>query len=362
MLLIDALLTLLALNVLVLAHEGGHFLAARKAGVKVYEFSIGFGPRLFGWKRNGIDYSVRSVFLGGFVRMAGLDEVVEGKGEGEDLSRDDSGHFESKPFLTRLGIIFAGPFANYVVAFLCFVAGAAIFGVPSSLSNQARIGMVFPKSPAYVSGLTAGDRVMSIDGQSVKSWDDMAGIIRKNPGRPLNFEVQRDGRTMNFTVTPRRALGTAEPRGEIGVTPDTINERVGFLESVRQGAWRTYYLNVATVQAIYSMITGHTRADMLEGPIGLIGDVGQTRRMGRGFFLSLMGAISGSFGFFNLLPLPLPILDGGWISLFIIEKLRRRPFSQKQRSAAQMIGLALIVALSLFVTWGDLISLIRRYF
>lgn len=362
MFLTDVILTLVALNVLVLAHEAGHFWMARRAGVKVYEFSIGFGPRLFGWKKNGIEYSVRSIFVGGFVRMAGLDEVVEGKPGGEAPEEDEAGLFGNKSFWTRVGIIFAGPFANYVVAFLCFTLASMIFGVPSAVSDQARIGFVFPKSPAYIAGLTAGDRVLAIEGQKVQTWDEMAAAIRKNPDQPLAFRVQRDGRTLNLTVTPRRVLGAEKPTGEIGVTPDTINERVGFFESIKLGAWRTYYLNVATVQGIYGMIAGKMRPDMLEGPIGLIGDVGQTRRKGQGTFLSLVGAISGSFGFFNLIPIPLPILDGGWISLFIIEKLRRRPFTSKQRAAAQMVGLALILALFVFVTWGDLYSLIRRYF
>lgn len=355
------LLTILALNVLVLVHEGGHYLVARRAGVKIYEFSIGFGPKLFGWKRNGIDYSVRSLFLGGYVRMAGVEEVIEGGQGDERLDEHDPGHFNTKPFWTRVGIIFAGPFANYVLAFVLFTLAFTLFGIPYDYaSKRAVIGFVMPNSPAYQSGISAGDRVLSIGNQPVRTWQDMATVIRQNPERRIVMRVQRGKRVLDVPITPRLAKGVKGRVGEVGITAEVIYKRLGLGQSLRFAALNTYEVTTQTTKALFNIFSGKQRADV-QGPVGLVGTVGQASAKGAGVFLTTMALISASLGYFNLIPLPLPLLDGGWIVIFILERLRGRPFKSEHKAMAQMAGLALVLALFVVITWSDVRNLILRY-
>jgi len=358
MLITPILWTLLALNLLVLAHEGGHFLAARKAGIKVYEFSIGFGPRLFGWRKNDIDYSVRALFLGGFVRMAGVEETIEGGKDDKPIADDDPSNFKNKSLWTKIAVLFAGPFSNYVVAFLLFVVAYAIFGIPYDIVDErARVGYVIAKSPAYHSGLTVGDEIVAIDGQPVENWDAMTAIIRQNPEKKLTLTINRNNQIMDIDIVPRQAYGQTEPHGEIGIQREISLKRLGLLESIKTAGRQVWYLNVATVQ----VLIGKEKADFM-GPVGLVSEVGQATQKGAGWFLQIIAAVSGSLAFFNLIPIPLPLLDGGWIMILIIEKILRREFSQQQKAIAQMVGLVAVLILFVVVTWGDISGLLQRYF
>ena len=358
MLVVHILWTLLALNLLVLAHEGGHYLAARNAGIKIYEFSIGFGPRLFGWRKNDIDYSVRALFLGGFVRMAGVEETIEGGKDDEQLADDDPSNFKNKSLWARVAVLFAGPFSNYVVAFILFAVAYAFFGVPYDIvDEQAKVGYVIAKSPAYQSGLAVGDKIVAIDGQPIENWDAMTAIIRQNPEKKLTLTISRNGQNLSIDIIPRQAFGQTEPYGEIGVQREISLKRLGFVDSIKTAGRQVWYLNVATVQ----VLTGKVKADFM-GPVGLVSEVGQATQKGAGWFLQIIAAVSGSLAFFNLIPIPLPLLDGGWIMILIIEKILRREFSQNQKAIAQMIGLAAVLVLFVVVTWGDISGLLQRYF
>ncbi|HCT35414.1 MAG TPA: hypothetical protein DF292_00050, partial [Firmicutes bacterium] len=172
----------------------------------------------------------------------------------------------------------------------------------------------------------------------IENWDAMTAIIRQNPEKKLTLTISRNGQNLSIDIIPRQAFGQTEPYGEIGVQREISLKRLGFVDSIKTAGRQVWYLNVATVR----VLTGKEKADFM-GPVGLVSEVGQATQKGAGWFLQIIAAVSGSLAFFNLIPIPLPLLDGGWIMILIIEKILRREFSQNQKAIAQMIGLAAVL-------------------
>lgn len=327
-----------------LSHEFGHFIVGKAAGVRVYEFSLGFGPSIRQFKRGETVYSLRTLPVGAFVKFAGLDEPSD---PDDDVEDEDPRSFRSKPIILRILTILAGPFMNFVVAFVLFAIVFVSVGVPSAV-----IGEVYPDTPAWRGGIMAGDRIISIDNTRTDTITDVKDKIWQSPGRQLTFMIERDGAIIERVVTPERDESTHG--GVIGVMLSEIWAQRGFLESVSRGASFTRSMSRNLLVTLWRMITGKVKPDVA-GPIGIAQAVGQTAKLGFINVLYLAALLNVNLGLLNLLPIP--VLDGGWIVLLLLEAIRRKPLSVEQEAFARMIGMAILGLLIVFATFSDIARL-----
>lgn len=339
------------LSVLIVVHELGHFFAARRAGVRVEKFSLGFGPRLFKKAKGGTEYSVSMVALGGYVKLAG-DNLHEYKGKPDE--------YFSQPPGRRFQIIFAGPLLNYVLAFFLFWL---VFwtGYPALTS---KVGGLLEGFGAKEAGIKAGDRITAIDGQKVEFWEDLQKIIQSKQDRSrVDVSILRDGEELSFDVRIKEEavadqMGEERKVGLLGVSPfdEVVIARHSFVESFFLGVDKTFRLTIMTYQGLWRMATGRVSIrDSVTGPLGIFYITSKAARMGIAVLLHLMAVLSLSLGIFNLLPLP--ILDGGHILFLGIEKIRGRSLSPKAENIVSQIGLAMIITLALFVTYNDIVRI-----
>jgi regulator of sigma E protease len=340
---------LIVLGLLVLVHEFGHFIAAKRLGVRVEKFSIGFGPKLFSVKRGETEYLVSAVPLGGYIKMAG-DEP------GERLS-DKPWEFLSRRPFDRFKIIAAGPLFNYILAFLIFSV-IYMFGNPTLTSE---VGGFVKDYPAEKQGvLLKGDKITAVDGKSVKYWEDMTEAIRSHSGGEMRLLVERQGRLIEIGITPmiRKAkdiFGNDISIAQIGIAPSQKIERIryGFFKAVGMGFKLLMKLTYMTYKALWSVLTGKmSLKDSVSGPIGIFVLTGEFAKLGFIYLVHFIGILSASLAIFNVLPLP--ILDGGHIMFLIVEKIRGRPLSVKTQEAIANVGVALLVLLTAFVLYNDM--------
>ncbi len=341
----------LVLGILIMFHELGHFLAAKAVGVRVYEFAIGFGPKLFSWRRGETDYSVRLLLLlGGFTRMAGMEPGEEGSHDPLDEGRK----FNRKSVGQRSLVILAGPLLNYVIAMLLFFLVFAAVGLHERVGDQAVVWRVQPGQPAALAGIEPGDRVLSVNGESVPDWDTMVGLVQGSLGKPLEIAVQRDGRTLNFRVTP--APNRLDPRlGMIGIEAQLRVVRFSVPEAAKMAISQTVVMSGAWFSSIALMIQRKVSADLV-GPVGIVRMVAQATAVGPAQLLSLAGALSVTLGIINLLPFP--ALDGGRLVFLLIERLRGRPLDPIRENFIHFIGFALLMLLALLITFHDIQRLV----
>ena len=321
---------------IVLFHELGHFIIAKLAGIRVYEFAIGFGPALGSKTRGETKYSIRAFPLGGFVKMAGMDEPVDG---GADVEEDDPRSFQSKKLPWRLGTIAAGPVMNFVFAIVLFVFYFMV-AVPPTVTY------VEPHSPGESAGLLAGDRFVSVNGENVQDTEHIIRLIAASSGREMEMIVRRQGELVTITVTPEEHEGI----GRVGIVIDS-KPQYPFLTSLKAGITQTWALTTQLVGDIGRMITGRQKVE-ISGPIGIVQIVGETARHGIPQLMILAIILNINLGLLNLLPVP--ILDGGWIFILLVEAVRGKPLAPETRGIAQFIGLALLILLMLFATFKDI--------
>lgn len=340
------LVSILILGFLILVHEAGHFLVARRMGVRVLRFSIGFGPRLLTWQRHGTEYALSLVPLGGYVKMAG---------EQRSEYTHQPWEYLSKPIGTRAAIIVAGPLVNYLVAvatlWLVFVIGYP--------ELSPAIGTLLEDMPAQAAGFQPGDRVVAIGGQSVRTWDELTKIVHRSAGLPLDVEIEREGARQHLRVVPqakdhRDLYGRTRPVGLIGVAPsgDMTVTRVGPLEAVRRTFLKQAEWCASIGLAFWSMATGRlSMRESITGPIGIIILTSEAVHLGFAWVLSLVSLFSLSLAVFNVFPIP--ILDGGHLFFLALEKLRGTPVSLSVQERATQVSLVVLVALVIIVSVND---------
>lgn len=363
------LLIAFVLGVLIFVHELGHFLFAKWSGVGVLKFSLGFGPTLFGKRIGETEYVVSLVPLGGYVKMVGEGDGP-GQGGAEFSEADRQRAFSLQPVWKRFLIVFAGPGFNLLTAVVLLVAAAAVFGVPVP-TERPIIGEVVETrepeapTPAQKAGLRAGDRVVSVGGQPVASWEEMATAINASGGQPIVLVVTREGEgERTLTVNPREeaardifgeAIPGAERRYVIGIRPAPEYQDLSLAASLRVGAIEAWRMTALTVEALVRLVQGRISASTIGGPL-LIGE--QTIRhaeQGAVALLRFMALLSINLGVLNLLPVP--VLDGGHLLFFLIEMVTRRPVSLRAREIAQQVGLMMLLLLMGFAIFND----IRRW-
>jgi len=344
--------TVIVLGILVFAHELGHFLLAKKLGVGVLTFSLGFGPKLIGRKIGETQYQISSVPLGGFVKLIGENPEEEVKEEDRHRS------FSAQPIWKRTLIISAGPFFNFFLAVVLF-STINLFGIPFFPS---KIGEVSPGLPAEKAGLKKGDVVLSIDGENVSKWDDLSKIIRNSKGKNLIMKVKRDGEILEMNVAPQTSkvknlFGEEVSIFMIGITPseEVLVRKVGPLEAMGSGLFQTWQGIKLTVIGIVKLIQRVIPAKTIGGPILIAQLAGEQAKRGLLSFALFMAILSINLGVINLFPIP--ILDGGHFLFLGLEAILRRPISIKKMEVAQQVGLIFIILLMLFAFYNDLIRI-----
>ena len=344
---------ILVLGILVFFHELGHFLMARRIGVKVLKFSLGFGPKLIGKKIGETEYLISAVPLGGYVKMLGEDP-------GEETTPEDTARsFSSQTVGKRIAIVLAGPVFNLILAALIFVILFTV-GIPFLTSE---IGEVIADSPAMKAGVMAGDRIVAINGKEISVWDEMKEIIEKNKDKAMNFTIQRGDKRLDLQILPmvideENPLKEKVRVGRIGVRPKgafTI-KKYNPLSALFLGIERTWDITALTVMGIVKIFQRQIPADTIGGPILILQMAGQQASEGIVNILLFIAILSINLGVINLFPVP--ILDGGHILFFTIEAVIGRPVSLRKREIAQQVGLFLLISLMLFAFYND----IMRFF
>jgi regulator of sigma E protease len=360
---------LVALTVVVFVHEFGHFWVARRNGVRCQAFSIGFGPELFGYTdKLGTRWKFSLIPLGGYVKMFGEAETmqaVEGGREGEtreprDLTEEEKKvSFKYKTVGQRAAIAFAGPAVNFLFAILVFWVTFMIVGRPIT---EPVIGQVQENSAAAAAGLMPEDRVLTVDRASIERFEDIRSVIQLSTGAPMDVTIRRGQEEMTLSVTPRQSL-TKDTFGNetkvylLGITStgETRYKELGPVSGLGESVGQTYEIVRGTTVALGQIIAGTRGTEDLGGPIRIAKYSGQAAKTGAAGFIIFLAILSLNLGFINLFPVPL--LDGGHLLFYAIESARGRPLSERAQEWGLRVGLALVLALMLFVSWNDIVHL-----
>ena len=343
----------IVLGVLVFIHEFGHYITAKKSDIMVSEFALGFGPKLISKKVGETVYSIRSIPLGGFCNMVGEFPADESMPEEEkevyDQAKENGRLFTQKSTFKRLAVILMGPIMNFLLAFLIFIMAAAVFGVPSSTTEEAVLGEVIPEQPAAEAGLRANDRILSINGQDISSWEEMSSLIRENANQEITIRYQRDDQVNQLTLKP--VLNEQGERGVIGIYPQLIRKDVSIFKAFSLGAQQTFQVFKMTILGFIQMFRDSSAED-IGGPIMIASIIGRAARVGILNVLNWTAIISINLGIINLLPFP--ALDGGRILFIVIEMIRGKAVDPKKESYVHLIGFAVLMLLMLFIIYNDL--------
>ncbi|WP_177165415.1 RIP metalloprotease RseP [Alkalibacterium putridalgicola] len=408
---------ILVFGIIVVVHEFGHFYFAKRAGILVREFAIGFGPKLFYHRKGETTYTVRMLPVGGYVRMAGYEEEADLRPgmavqlsldaednvekidiQGSDESVDSvpvevsSFDFDEKMYLTgRVGMDteettfnvnrdallvekdgtilqiapkdrqfqsaslpnrmltnFAGPLNNFILAIVAFTLLAFVQG--GVRSDEARFGNVEENTPAAEAGVETGDRVLSIDGQDVDSWNEMVMIIQENPNEELSFTLEtEEGDVYEETIVPSGVEVEGDTVGRIGVEAYMEDD---FGAKLTYGFTETFFIISQIFTLLASFFTGGFSVDQLGGPVAIYATTEQVVQAGTVGLISWLGFLSVNLGIMNLLPIP--ALDGGKLLLNIIEGVRKKPLSQEKEGYITLVGVLFLLILMLLVTWNDI--------
>ena len=341
---ISIVAVLFTFGLVIFLHEFGHFLVCKLAGIRVEAFSFGFGPELFGRTKGDTRYSIRAVPLGGYVKPAGesLDEVSGAPDE-----------YFAKPWYTRLGVVFAGPFMNYLLAFVLF-SGVILWVGEPVFSDLPVIGDLSQGYPAETAGLKPGDRFLKVDGVAVENWSGMADKIYSKAEKEISITYSRGGTEATVKQQTRKAPD-GSGRGVIGIAPTTGYKRVPFFKGIAMGAHQCWYWTAFTVKTLKSNFDKREKPD-LAGPIGIVNIVSKAAHTGLTDLVFLIALISVAVGFFNLLPIP--ILDGGWAVLYLYEGISRRKLTGKIMQYVNGAGMAMLLSILLFATYNDIVRMV----
>jgi regulator of sigma E protease len=341
---------------LIFFHELGHFVFAKLKGVYVERFSIGFGPIIYKRKIGETEYALSLLPLGGYVKMYGEDPKEIAEATDERLKEKS---FSNKPLWSRVQIVSAGPIFNFLLAVLLFYI-VFMIGIPKLLPV---IGEIQQDMPAY-GVLKEGDKILSINGIKIEYWDDMSNYIKKNADKLLELEIERDGKRITVEITPSlsevpNVFGEKMKVGLIGIAPKGEMKTVSYnpFESIYLATNRTYEVTKLTVLGIIKLIQRIVPADNIGGPIMIFQMARDTARAGLNSLLVFTAIISINLAILNLLPIP--ILDGGHLLFYMIEAIIRRPVSLKAREVSQVVGLVIILALTFFAFYNDLIRIFK---
>ena len=319
---------ILVFTALVVIHEFGHFIFARMAGIKVEEFAVGMGPKLWGYQAKETLYSIRAFPLGGFCKMLGEDENVQ-----------DPRAFSSKPVWRRILVIVFGPIMNLVLAVVIF--SLAFSPIPV-------IRQVVETAPAGKAGIVAGERILEIQGNTITEWNQIKPLITENVGKPTTIKLEKDGATREIILTPITQQGVQG--GIIGIVPAYGYQGFSLANGIKTAGNVSYQM----VDYLGKLFVGKASADDVVGPVGIIVYMSDAAKSGILQVLSLTAFLSLNLFIVNLLPLP--ALDGGRLIFLIIEGIRRKPVDPQKEGFVHFVGFVLLMILSVIIIYRDVIK------
>ncbi|MDA8091670.1 MAG: RIP metalloprotease RseP [Nitrospiraceae bacterium] len=352
------------LGILIFVHEFGHFIFAKFLGVKVLKFSLGFGPKVAGFKTKNTEYLISALPLGGYVKMLGEEQ-------GEELDPAEKRFaFNFQPVWKKMVIVFAGPFFNVLLTFLIFCVFLAVklpVNIPKFNDITPKVGAVMKGSPAEKAGIMPGDTITSINGKPVSTWMDLVAIISAQPGHQVSITVKRGNGTLDFKLVPEAAReknfeGKTVITGRIGiqragdVIPFYVIQAGSIIAVPYKASVATYRLSVFICQSVKSLITGAFSLSSIGGPITIVQESGKAASLGIMPYLMFMAFISINLAILNLLPVP--VLDGGHIFFFAMEAARGKPLSETTQMNLQRVGIILLVTLMVFAVRNDIMRLL----
>ena len=355
---------LILIMIVVFVHEYGHYYFAKRYGVGITDFSIGFGREIFGWNdKSGTRWKVCWIPLGGYVKFFGDRNVFSQTEQQEIINKyseeDRQKLFILKPLYQRSLIVAAGPLANYVLAILIFTM---IYMFVGKDLTPALINEVQKDSPAFVAGMKKNDKIIYIDNKKVESILEVSTFINISTTETIEFVVLRNDQTISLLVKPdlvdgKDTLGNSVKKRMIGIKLSPLNNKyekqpLGPSKAIYYSVKEVWFVTVTSLNYLGKMITGSADSSQLGGPIRIAKITGQVAEYGIIPFLSIMAYISISLGLINLFPIPM--LDGGHLMFYLIEKVLGKPLNQKIQEGFFRIGLFLLFSLMFFVTFNDL--------
>ncbi|HBV98859.1 MAG: peptidase [Peptococcaceae bacterium BICA1-7] len=340
------LASIIVFGLLIFFHELGHFAVAKMVGIKVHEFSLGFGPKIISLPRGETAYNLRLLPLGGFVRMAGMDPSEE------EEDADEERGFNKKTVLQRTGVIIAGPLMNFVLAIFLIAAIFMFYGLPDSPTTRVRD--VLQGKPAAEAGIRPGDVITGIGGARIESWDMLSQSVAKSSGKPLDITVSRAGQEITIkNVIPYNDQG----HYRIGVQPTL--KKANPITAVVLGTKHTIYTTAQILNILGKGIMGQTPIQ-LGGPVQIVATIDEAVKS-TSWLLNLVSVatlLSISLGLFNLFPIP--ALDGSRILFLLFEKLRGRPVEPQRENFIHMIGFGLLLLLIVVITYNDILRIVFK--
>ena len=343
------LLAILSLGVLIIVHEGGHFLVARWSKMRVDRFSVGFGPVIASKTSGETTYQLAAVPLGGFVQIAGLNPGEEG------IDPDDPRAYPNRPAYQRLATIFAGPATNYVFAALIMMVVFLIWGVPAPGKQPMVMGLRQGK-PAQAAGIEPGDEIVSVGGKKVAEVQEVAPLISGSGGEPIVLEIVRDGKPMSLTVRPEK--DGADYRIGVELQPKLVYEPASVGAALTEGLRFPYDYTKFILHGFAEIFSGRQKAEF-SGPIGIVKVMQRHIASGARSALEIIAIISVYLGLFNLLPLP--ALDGGRILFIGWEMISRRKVNQRIEQTVHMVGMFVLLGFIIYVTLGNDLGLAKLF-
>ena len=355
---------LILITIVVFIHEYGHYYFAKKFGVGITDFSIGFGKEIFGWNdKSGTRWKICWIPLGGYVKFFGDRNVFSETEQKEIINKysdqDRDKLFILKPLYQRSIIVAAGPIANFILALLIFLSINLLIGKDMT---PAIIDEVTKDSPAFNAGMKKNDRIVSIGGNKVESILEVSTFINISTSEKINFKILRGNQEILMMIKPyfvdgEDSLGNSIKKKMIGIKLSALNNEfqkkpLGPSKALYYSAKEVWFVTVTSLKYIGSIFNGTGDSSQLGGPIRIAKITGQVAEHGLIPFLSVMAYISISLGLINLFPIPM--LDGGHLMFYLIEKILGKPLNQKTQEGFFRIGLFLMLFLFVFVTFNDL--------
>ncbi len=328
---ITTITSIIIFTLMIFFHEFGHFIAAKRAGITVEEFSIGMGPKLVSWGSNETEYSLRVFPIGGYVKMLGEDDKVKGEGS-----------FNSKSLGRRIGVILAGPMMNILLAIISLSIIFCIIGTPTTI-----IDTVIKDHPAEEAGLRPKDKIIYIDGEKIESWDRLQNIIAASKTEQMNVLVERGDEVLSIVVFPIVNVDTGQKM--IGITPQSRKNPLG---SIYLAVMKSIEVIGAMVGYLGQLVAGRAAPDEIMGAVGIIQLVNQATKTGIIDVLSLTAFLSLNLGVINLLPIP--ALDGGRLAFLVLEGIRGKPVDLEKEGLIHLIGFVFLLMLIILITWKDI--------
>ena len=346
---------LIILSLLVFVHELGHFWAARRNGVKVEVFSIGFGPEICGWNdRKGTRWKISVLPLGGYVRMFSDLNAASQPDQSRISQMTEAEKQQSlfhKNVWQRISISAAGPIANYLFAFI-LMTGLYVFVGQRIPSETATIGQVMPESAAALAGLKSEDIVQQINERPIASFNDMYMLVRENSGKELTFVISRENQPLTLKIIPQEAKEGPQTVGRLGVTQGMIDIKHPIYSAPFYALWDCLKFTSQAFISIGQILIGKKSTEGLSGPIGIATMTGEIMQKEFTEVLWFCIFLSLNLGFLNLLPIPM--FDGGHLLFYFIEAIRGKAVSEKAQEIAYRIGFTFVIFLIVFSTWNDL--------